>query len=259
MAVNMSLDLNALISAVSDSQGQQFELTSLAKKLSHEGWVFKHGVVSLQASKGDISLSKNMPNLVGHALAGKLAGPSKTIFSQALLTFLHECYLQEEQILQSQNKVVWTIDSVPSSGTPLKMTMPSAMVDKQGGVPSGAPTGHGVVALKAATKVGQMVHGTSPGSQYKVVALHDHLKIACRLKGDSLSVRVEGPLLFDGKQGVAAKLSSMGFATSGDSHASMHCYVNPNLPASRVLGAVILSLGVDFKDIAPASSLNNAT
>lgn len=261
MAVNMSLNLEALIDAVSPNPSQQKFMAMMAVKLKADGWVFKHGVVSLMASKDGQSLSKNMPNLVGHALAGKLSDPVKVVFANSLQAFLSECCthkppLEVEDGVGEEAAPMPTVLLDPSSTTqPPQDPMPIAPTPLK----AAAPMPSSPVALKDATHIGQLVFGTSPGSLYKVSALHSDLKIAHRLKGDALSIRAEGPLVFDTKQGVPAKLTAMGFSTTPPTHASLHCYITPHLPAARVLGAVIMSLGVAFTSTASPVGLDNAT
>lgn len=97
-----------------------------------------------------------------------------------------------------------------------------------------------VLALKDATMLNQPVRGSSPGSVYKVVAIGERMKIACRLKSDQLSVRVEGPLL----QIERTAFVSLGF-TENLTYLSGHFQLN-GVPAERVLGCIFFHQHLKF-------------
>ena len=94
------------------------------------------------------------------------------------------------------------------------------------------------VKLAEAQLLYQPVKATSAGSVYHVVALSDDLKVAARVKGGTLSVRVEGP-----KVGTLKTLiSETGFNHSGD-YASVHLQTKGDATMNRkALGALISAL-----------------
>jgi len=96
--------------------------------------------------------------------------------------------------------------------------------------------------LRHATMMYQPVSGTSPGSRYFVVALNKDIRVAARLQGKGLSIRVEGPDFGNYK----AALSACGFKViEAYGYASMHLTVEDSL-AARTVGAVLMALGVEF-------------
>ena len=77
------------------------------------------------------------------------------------------------------------------------------------------------VELRNATKMYQPVKGTSNGSRYFVVGLHDECKVAARIKpGNDLSIRIEGNLV-DSCPTFRKNLESVGFGLQS-THASFH-------------------------------------
>lgn len=106
-----------------------------------------------------------------------------------------------------------------------------------------------VVPLKEATFLYQPVKGTSNGSRYFVVAIGDGVKVAARMKGSSISIRVEGEGL---TSKVKANFASVALEDKGE-YMSGH-FETGNSTSLRVVGAVLLGSGVDFKT--PMPNLN---
>ena len=102
--------------------------------------------------------------------------------------------------------------------------------------------------LADASQMYQPVRGTSTGSVYSVVALSDLIKVAARVTGQKLSMRVEGKGIESQK--IADKLTEMGFAPTAGSHYSMHMACG-EVPADRVIGAILAGLGVEFQTPLP--------
>lgn len=103
------------------------------------------------------------------------------------------------------------------------------------------------VSLVLADKMYQPVIGTSSPEPYYVVALRDDLKVAARLKGGSLSVRIEGT----GFSKYTALLKDAELQVHGMSHASLHLDTKGAKMAARALGAVLCSLNINFDTPAP--------
>jgi len=102
--------------------------------------------------------------------------------------------------------------------------------------------------LAEAGKLYQPVKGTSAGSVYATVALSETMKVAARVGSDKLSIRVEGLCITDPK--VVKKLIEIGFTESKGTHFSMHLSCG-NVPVERVIGAILGSLGREFKTPIP--------
>lgn len=99
----------------------------------------------------------------------------------------------------------------------------------------------GVVALRFATKIGEKVRGTSPDSVYRVIALSDRIKMAVRVAGGNLSIRVEGNPTESEQQ----KMANFGISKAGEEHWSTHFEMN-TVPVDRVIGALFFGLDIDF-------------
>jgi len=105
-----------------------------------------------------------------------------------------------------------------------------------------------VIGLVDAEAVGQKVHGTSSGSVYVAVALNDRVKLASRLQGSNLSLRVEvkGPTPSE-----VAAIKASGMAWHGPSgYGSIHMDTQ-SIPPRRVLGAFIYGMGIKFDRVLP--------
>jgi len=89
------------------------------------------------------------------------------------------------------------------------------------------------VPLVNAAALLQPVHGSGEGTRYFVVAMNDHVRVAARYKGQTLSVRVEGDL-----KKVHPLLVELGFKLYPD-YASTHLQVGDQKLAARALGAVL--------------------
>ncbi len=104
------------------------------------------------------------------------------------------------------------------------------------------------VPLIKADMLYQPVKSTSAGSRYYVVGLSDTIKVAARLKANTLSIRIEGKAF----SALAPVLSASGFfgATFGgsftDDYASMHVEIANAFDAQKVVGSV---LGILYEHI----------
>lgn len=111
-----------------------------------------------------------------------------------------------------------------------------------------------MVKLRDATMMYQPVFGTSKGSRYFLVGANSEVKIAARLSGSSLSVRIEGP----GWKKYKGNVELAGFSTvsSEKDYASVHLDVgNDKVMAAKTLGAVIMGLGLKLETPIPDLSV----
>lgn len=279
MAVNMSLDILALVKAA-NPEGE--DTLKLAEVLLQKGWTFKHGIVSLMGSHPPtgVSITKNMPVLVGQILANKDVGEkSLHLFRTQLQAFLSECAFAHPGAVGGPY-VAGDYPPDPTTNTDaealkkalvikeiaLGKSVPAATQEIKAALQEKAVTsttyvevqgGAKVRPLSEATEIGQLVLGTSPGSVYRVFAYHPHLKMAYRALPGSLSIRAEGSALWLASPTVASALQALGFTTTQNSHMSMHCATSPHLPARRILGAVAMNAGIDFTQVTKPSELGN--
>lgn len=117
--------------------------------------------------------------------------------------------------------------------------------------PKGANTtakpGVGVpVTLKKASYLGQKIKGTSPTSQYVVVAL-GKVNVAVRITPDKVSVR--GEFQNGRDEDMATNMVALGFSDY-KSYLSIHVGLPTGVPAERVVGSLLWSIGCQFTDIA---------
>ena len=101
--------------------------------------------------------------------------------------------------------------------------------------------------LKEATALYQRVHGTSGGSVYVAIAISENLRVAARIKGPKLSVRVEGVFSAQAKEALA----SQGIQFKGAAEASGYDYASGHydcglVPPERVVGAILFGCGLPF-------------
>ena len=107
-----------------------------------------------------------------------------------------------------------------------------------------------LIKLRDATQMYQPVQGTSHGSRYYLVAANDGVRVAAKLHGGTLSVRVEGD---DWKKHQAAMLAC-GFDNhgAGKDYTSLHVAVGSNtVLANKTLGAILTGLGLSFETPIP--------
>lgn len=104
------------------------------------------------------------------------------------------------------------------------------------------------VPLLQATHLYQPVKGTGTNSVYHVIGISKDLKIAARLKGNTVSVRVEGAVQTY-KDDLDAVGFGMGNLSSG--YVSMHLSVPDNGVARKSIGAVLAGLAQDMMTVMP--------
>jgi hypothetical protein len=107
------------------------------------------------------------------------------------------------------------------------------------------------VKLSSATQMYQPVVGTSGSSRYFVVGISDEVKVAARLKGVSVSIRLEGPAL--NKSAFRQALKVMGISGGKEGlYASMHVEAPDTVTAQKVIGSVLSAIPVQWKTPMPS-------
>lgn len=105
----------------------------------------------------------------------------------------------------------------------------------------------GVIPLRDAKALYQRVNGTSPDSVYVAVGISENCKVAARVLGNKLAVRVEGSLspfahkAFSGL-GIDKKVNNK----QGFEYYSQHFDCNEAATPEKVLGAILLGCGIKF-------------
>ncbi len=231
------------------------------------------GSSSLTLKMGNQFQKMAMPNgILTLAKEGKLHSSSKEALTGQILSFCKNVYKNwTGEPYQEKSKVNWgglDIDPVldntaspaaqvfigKSKGTgsmkasePTFQEVPKA--EAKGyilNVMSGTP-----VRLKDANQIYQAVKGTDSTSRYFVVALSDDLKIAARLLGTKLSVRVEGDV-----QKHATQLGQLGMMVNADKgYASVHMICDTENLLRRAIGSVLTGLDIEFTTGVPKVSL----
>lgn len=98
------------------------------------------------------------------------------------------------------------------------------------------------VQLEEATELYQPVFGTDADSRYYVVGIADGLKLAARVKGSNVSLRVVGSRVKE----FSNKLEALGFGAKEKGHWSVHLGCNHTTP-QKLIGAVLLGIGAQFE------------
>lgn len=143
------------------------------------------------------------------------------------------------------------VDETAIKPKPIKPADIEAMAMSVTPMPAGAP-----VPLLEATVLMQPVKGTDSGSIYRAIAFDDMngIKVAARLKGNSLSIRAESSSIAGAKK-MHTALQSMGFSKSKE-HWSMHV-ATEEAPAARIIGSVLMGSGLPFSKVISPQSVNS--
>jgi hypothetical protein len=194
---------------------------------------------------------------------GTLDQASKVAIAQLLaiaildIKTLHAATLLAEPVLAEQGSFATTLDKLPPLADDAPKAQPAPVEALQLVQPNGLwlifdektmKTAE-PVKLRDANQMYQPVFGTSGGSRYYVVAGGPDIRVAARLAGGSLSIRIEGPNF----SAHAARYKAMGLknGSSGD-YASIHLDVGKDpVMASKTLGAVLMGLGIPFETPLP--------
>jgi hypothetical protein len=99
-----------------------------------------------------------------------------------------------------------------------------------------------IINLKDAEALHQRVRGTSANSVYVVVAINDRLRVAAKIKGNGLAVRVESPQEFSSSD--ISAFAGVGVVNHG--HYMSGHFSCTNATPARVLGAILLGTGLKF-------------
>lgn len=127
-------------------------------------------------------------------------------------------------------------------GPPIKATMVSETQIPQ---PVKKQPKPGVIPLKEAEVVGQQVTGTSPGSVYKTIAVSPGVKVAVRVNGSQLSLRVETTKNCTGADLTKVQASGLQMHSG---YGSLHLDTgNPQI-MRRTIGAFLFGMDVKFTD-----------
>lgn len=100
-------------------------------------------------------------------------------------------------------------------------------------------------ALRDATVLGQKVKGTTPGSLYTVIALSPRVKVASKVSGAQLSLRVEWS--DDAKKEEIDAIKSSG-ANWSTNYASLHVDAGSEAMIRRTVGAYLFGTGLSFEE-----------
>ena len=103
-----------------------------------------------------------------------------------------------------------------------------------------------VVKLRDAVALYQRVHGTSGGSIYRVIALNDKLKVAARIKGTAVSIRIEGVLDSE----YVKAFGNLGIVKHSDEYMSGHFSCDKCTP-QKLIGSILVGSGVPFNSPIP--------
>jgi hypothetical protein len=95
------------------------------------------------------------------------------------------------------------------------------------------------IPLKSATHIYTPVRGTSEGARYFLVARYTDFAVAVRVKGDSMSVRIEGDLT----KIPGSTMNELGFTHGAKGYWSNHLKIKNTDEGQRFLGAVLAGLG----------------
>lgn len=133
---------------------------------------------------------------------------------------------------------------VNGAGENAYLTPPQAQTTHVAYVPVTQPVGpvDAVIDLRSAQALGQKVHGTSTGSVYRCIALTDHVKVAARVVGDSISIRAEWT---DTPTADLQKLTDAGVQMKAN-YGSIH-FSAQQVPVQRVIGAFLVGSGIAWK------------
>jgi hypothetical protein len=107
------------------------------------------------------------------------------------------------------------------------------------------------VKLITATHLYQPVRGTGATSRYFVVGISHDIKVAARLKGTSVSIRLEGLALKSMVFVKAIKVVGLSLG-KGDLYASMHVDAPDPVTAQKVVGSVLSSIPAKWETPMPS-------
>ena len=118
--------------------------------------------------------------------------------------------------------------------------------------PKSAPPVGEPVHLKEATLLGQKVRGTSGGSVYTVIALSPRVKVASKVSGAQLSLRVEWTA--DVKPAELDAIKQSGANWNGN-YSSLHVDAGSESMIRRTVGAFLFGSGITFEEYVDPSEV----
>lgn len=224
--------------AVADliAKGAKVEVSLYIVKIVHGGQIYQQALTVgttalLKGSVSEVAKAQNKFMLKSwiESIVGVGLGPVSAPGGQPMQ------FMPEPSITGTQPTLSEMLKAKMAEPAPVVQAAPKTVIPH-------ATTGK-VVKLVEALDLGQQVRGTSVGSVYRVVALNDRVKVATSIKGTAISMRVEC------KAPTAEELLSVKevFDWKGD-YGSKHLEAG-SIPTSRVIGALLFSLGVKFDKV----------
>ena len=244
------------------------------KSLDIEGYKFQVNLFGITATKGSksaiLTLNTSTSNLMKASFKTGKAPAVEQMATQKIATFVDELYSDwlgtpvpqapipkvsaaklskdSDSIYSDNTKPTTTVGYGIDPAVDTDMTSLTEMLKKS----YKKPVPKGVVMLKDATAIGQMVKGTTPGSQYRVVAFNDRVKVATKIDGSHLSIRVETtPHVTSGDM---ALINSSGINWNG-TYGSMHIDAGSEVMVRRTLGAFLFGTGIEFTEQVTAGDI----
>jgi hypothetical protein len=263
--VTMDIKLTDFLAALYE-EGSSHPVAQRAIALQEKGWSFGFQMFLINATKGLAQVPENMPSLIPALMGGKTTGQQLAIFRVVFEKFIgsvegfekagtdevsqktgedsaeaSKVKAAKDKKAEFVKKIAAGIAAKPSNQESAAVTAVLGTVAQAASPPKVVP---GIAKLRDATFVGQMVYGSSEGSFYKTVAIGP-VNVAAKVGTGAVSLRVESPSI---TPQVIKLLAEMGFSNKKE-YLSMHCALSPTMPASRVVGAVLLGLNMQFKEV----------
>jgi hypothetical protein len=193
--------------------------------------IFYQGEVTIHS----IKLPKSTNDLMKGVVTGMALSGLKGVVEHGIKTALHNVHFAGEAV------------ALAPAPAPFDSTVPPL------NIPAHTPEQLlklAPVLLKDAVAVYQPVKGTSHSSRYVVVAMNEKVKVACRIAGDELSIRVEGDLTPE----VVNAFQSVS-VTKKDQYLSGHFALEGKVTHARLLGSILLGSGLKFDTVMPSMDI----
>ncbi len=180
----------------------------------------------------------NIPSLAGYEMAVEIVKkPKPPAKTGGVLDMLPKQPFEPETTLTIQTHAYTEVPKETATAVPVSDYAPTNV---KFGTFGGSIKEGATIKLRDATKLYQPVRGTTGGSRYFLMGANEDLRVAARYKGNTLSVRVEGPKLQD----YMSVLQDIGFGKAGDDYVSIHVVCPTDMLAAKALGAILLGIGV---------------
>lgn len=105
--------------------------------------------------------------------------------------------------------------------------------------------------LRNAVHMYQAVKGTGESSRYFLIALSDQYAVAARCRSGKVSIRLESRSDDPIPSEIGKTLEQAGFDNHGGKYASVHLEATNQTWARKILGALLLGTGIEFKTPLP--------